>query len=274
MRQRPPDDPNDGPLSPRPPTASGLAQGQLSFGRPTMSGIRGLVEPPIHRLPPKPPMPPHLLAGDPPSPGQLVDLAARDAEVLGDLGDGHDGGIRFSHGMPQCWPCPLGFSGPRVDPLSRTMLIVAHCCARRNRPYGRRAWAGERGRQGPADPALGQHGSQPTIRLIAWEPGCPGGWARLASNHNAEKVPQYDCHNRNDLKPDACCKDQAASPPEAGHSQRDPARMLAQCLWLTGVCSSLREASRRSGAGLSGACREDDKPARPNHPEELEEPAA
>jgi hypothetical protein len=39
-------------------------------------GIRGLVEPPIHRLPPKPPMPPHLLAGDPPSLGQLVDLAS------------------------------------------------------------------------------------------------------------------------------------------------------------------------------------------------------
>ena len=102
-------------------------------------------QPVIDRLPPKPPMPPDLLAGDPPPLGELVDRATGNAQVLGHLGNGHDGGIRFSHGMPRCLPCPQGLPGPRVDPLSRTMLIVAHCCTRRNRPSGR---GGLRGRGG------------------------------------------------------------------------------------------------------------------------------
>jgi len=35
-------------------------------------------------------MPSHFLARDPPLLGELVDRTAWDAEVLGDLGDGHD----------------------------------------------------------------------------------------------------------------------------------------------------------------------------------------
>ena len=88
-------------------------------------------------------MPPHLLAGDPPSLGQLVDRAARDAQVGGDLVDSHNWEIALVHGnfLAEWRPstedpspadrhcCPLLAKGQPIGTPNEELLRPSGSCA-------------------------------------------------------------------------------------------------------------------------------------------------
>src|SRR3990170_8482615 len=111
------------PLPDYPPSATS------SSGRLTVVGLtarinRASASPrPWSMAPPKPSVPPHLLARDPDPPGELVHGAAGDLwQVGGDLDDGHHGRVVSVHELPRCLP-PI--AGPaRKDPLARQCSLL------------------------------------------------------------------------------------------------------------------------------------------------------
>src|SRR3990170_3920432 len=128
------------PLPDYPPSATS------SSGRLTVVGLtarinRASASPrPWSMAPPKPSVPPHLLARDPDPPGELVHGAAGDLwQVGGDLDDGHHGRVVSVHELPRCLPRHRG-RGAKRPPCS-TVLIVAQCSRGRNGAVG----AGHRG---------------------------------------------------------------------------------------------------------------------------------
>ena len=76
-------------------------------------------------------MPLHLLARDPPPLGKLIDGGLRNAQVLGDLGDGHDGGLDSAMGCLNVGPVPWGSRARGLTPFHEqcSLLLIAAASA-------------------------------------------------------------------------------------------------------------------------------------------------